>query len=278
MTIKEVEERTGLARSNIRFYEKENLILPKRSEQNGYRDYTEEDVCSIKKIAYLRTLGISIENIHNIIDGKVSLYEVVREQSRELDKQLKDLKQAKAICSQMLEEETVSYENLDVEAYIPDLPEYWETNREVFRMDSVSFLYMFGGMGAWILITAACLLTALFTYQKLPAEIPVQWRDGDISTSVSKIFIFLYPLACILIRLWIRPFIKAKIQINFIAYSEMITDYLTNFLCFTALSVEGFTILYVYGIMKHITVLLLADAVVLIGLLAVGFKKISSAK
>lgn len=28
MTIKEVEEKTGLARSNIRFYEREHLIEP----------------------------------------------------------------------------------------------------------------------------------------------------------------------------------------------------------------------------------------------------------
>ena len=31
MTIKEVEERTGLTRSNIRFYEKEKLIEPSRN-------------------------------------------------------------------------------------------------------------------------------------------------------------------------------------------------------------------------------------------------------
>lgn len=32
MTIKDVEERTGLSRSNIRFYEKEKLIEPSRNE------------------------------------------------------------------------------------------------------------------------------------------------------------------------------------------------------------------------------------------------------
>ena len=53
MTIKEVEEKTGLARSNIRFYEKEKLISPDRNETNGYREYTEENVNDIKKIAYL---------------------------------------------------------------------------------------------------------------------------------------------------------------------------------------------------------------------------------
>lgn len=41
MTIKEAEERTGLARSNIRFYEKEGLVQPERNPQNGYREYDE---------------------------------------------------------------------------------------------------------------------------------------------------------------------------------------------------------------------------------------------
>ena len=35
MTIKDVEERTGLSRSNIRFYEKEKLIESSRNESNG---------------------------------------------------------------------------------------------------------------------------------------------------------------------------------------------------------------------------------------------------
>ena len=36
MTIKDVEERTGLSRSNVRFYEKEKLVEPSRNESNGY--------------------------------------------------------------------------------------------------------------------------------------------------------------------------------------------------------------------------------------------------
>lgn len=70
MTIKDVEERTGLARSNVRFYEKEKLINPSRNEGNGYRDYSEKDVEDIKKIAYLRTLGITIEDIRNIVPSR----------------------------------------------------------------------------------------------------------------------------------------------------------------------------------------------------------------
>ena len=45
MTIKDVEERTGLSRSNIRFYEKEKLIEPSRNESNGYRDSSKNYIC-----------------------------------------------------------------------------------------------------------------------------------------------------------------------------------------------------------------------------------------
>ena len=91
MTIKDVEERTGLSRSNIRFYEKEKLIEPSRNESNGYRDYSENDVENIKKIAYLRTLGISIEDIRNIISEKVTLQEMLETQKEVLKNQITDL-------------------------------------------------------------------------------------------------------------------------------------------------------------------------------------------
>ena len=53
MTIKDIEQKTGLRRSNIRFYEKERLIEPAKNSNNGYKDYSQEDVDKIKKIAYL---------------------------------------------------------------------------------------------------------------------------------------------------------------------------------------------------------------------------------
>ena len=80
MTIKEVEQQTGLNRSNIRFYEKERLIEPERNASNGYRDYSAEDVDTLKKIAYLRTLEISIEDIRKIQSGEEPLKAVLEKQ------------------------------------------------------------------------------------------------------------------------------------------------------------------------------------------------------
>ena len=62
MRIKEVEELTGITSKNIRFYEKEGLISPKRSE-NGYRDYSNEDIEILKSIKLYRKLDISLEDI-----------------------------------------------------------------------------------------------------------------------------------------------------------------------------------------------------------------------
>ena len=39
MTIRTVENLSGMTRANIRFYEVEGLIAPQRGE-NGYRDYS----------------------------------------------------------------------------------------------------------------------------------------------------------------------------------------------------------------------------------------------
>ena len=49
MTIKELEQATGMTRANIRFYEQEGLLSPARSP-NGYRDYSGEELHTLERI------------------------------------------------------------------------------------------------------------------------------------------------------------------------------------------------------------------------------------
>ena len=272
MTIKDVEERTCLSRSNIRFYEKEKLIEPSRNESNGYRDYSENDVENIKKIAYLRTLGISIEDIRSIISEKVTLQEMIEKQKEVLKNQITDLNKAKLMCEKMLDEESISYEKLQVEQYVTDLHDYWKDNRTVFKLDSVSFLYIWGSMLTWTMITSLCLIIGALSYSKLPTEIPVQWSKGVATSLVNKNWIFICPVICIIIRYLLKPFIYAKLQMNNY-YGEIITEYLTNYMCFIVLSVEIFSILFTFGVVKSVVVLLFVDTAIFIGLLVVGLVK-----
>lgn len=58
-------------------------------------------------------------------------------------------------------------------------------------------------------------------------------------------------------------------------YGELITEYLSNYLCFIALSVEVFSIMFVHGLIKSVVAVLLVDTVALIGILIAGITKIS---
>ena len=272
MTIKEVEERTGLTRSSIRFYEKEKLIEPSRNEKNGYRDYSEKDVENIKKIAYLRTLEISVEDIRGVIDEKVSLIEILEKQNVMLQEQIESLNKAKVMCERMLKAGNVSFDELQVEKYVADLQNYWSDNEAVFKLDSVSFLYIWGSLVTWIIITVLCLAIGIVAYSKLPSKMPVQWSGGMATSLVDKKFIFAYPLACIVIRTLLRPFLYVRLAMHNV-YEEIITEYLLNYICFIALSTEVFSILFIYGLVKSILTVLIVDTVVLIGILIVGIIK-----
>lgn len=60
MRIGEVAKLTGLSDSNIRFYEKKGLLASARVQESKYRDYTQEDVETLKRILLYRKLNISI--------------------------------------------------------------------------------------------------------------------------------------------------------------------------------------------------------------------------
>ena len=277
MTIKEVEKRTGLARSNIRFYEKEKLIAPARNEQNGYRDYSEQDVENLRKIAYLRTLEIPVEDIRRAMAGERSLMEILERQEEALRRQIEGLSRAKALCQRMIEAGNMSFDELQIETYVADLPRYWLDNRAVLRLDTVGFLRAWGGFATWAAIASLCLAAGVAAYPRLPQQIPVQWSRGAAVSLADKRFIFAYPLACVLIRALLRPVLYGKGAARG-AGREIVVEYLTNALCFIALSLEAFSILFVCGLAKSVVTVLLVDAVVLIGILISGLTRIGLLK
>lgn len=76
----EVQKKTGLTRKAIEYYEEKNLIRPEKHE-NGYRNYSQEDLIILKKITRLRSLGLSIGEIDKYLNkGPESLAEILRRQ------------------------------------------------------------------------------------------------------------------------------------------------------------------------------------------------------
>lgn len=223
-------------------------------------------------------MGISIETIRKIISHEAELAEVVKEQEQILEKKISDMEKAKEICRQIALDETVEYDTLCIENYTADVQEYWKDNEKLFCLDSVTFVSVWGGTAAWAIITLLCLMIAVFMYPHLPEQIPVQYHNGEISSTAGKIFIFAYPAACVVIRLILKSYIRIRLVAMLPEWSrrDLITDYLTNSLCFIVLSAEIFSILYLYGYVKNIVLLFIIDIVVLLFLLGRGIRRMPS--
>lgn len=116
MTIKEIEELTGMTRANVRYYESEGLIAPERKD-NGYRVYSEEDAAALLKIKLLRCLDISIEELKAIQSGERSMEEALRKSLDILKEKQSQIGRAMEITRRMLEE-NAAYETMDAAAYL----------------------------------------------------------------------------------------------------------------------------------------------------------------
>ena len=121
MTIKEVEQLTGMTRANIRYYEMEGLLIPQRNA-NGHREYSKSDVEELNKIKLLRTLYISIEEIKALKANQKKLSEVLETQLEKLEKERQSIVQALDVC-RMMKNDQVDFETFNAGYY------YAEYNR-----------------------------------------------------------------------------------------------------------------------------------------------------
>lgn len=113
MKINEAEKLLGITKANIRFYEKEGLLIPGRTG-SGYRDYTDADIERLKQIIILRKLGIPVQQVADILDGALPLQEALDQNIVALQDEIKKLNGSLALCHQLQDEQT---ETLDTGRY-----------------------------------------------------------------------------------------------------------------------------------------------------------------
>lgn len=118
LSINQVEKLTGVSKRNIRFYEKEGLLLPKRNSENGYRVYDENDIWRIKVIKMLRMLDMPLEEIQGVLEENRPLSEAIANQQAELERKAKELQAAIYFCEQMKDTEL---DTLDVDRCLNDM-------------------------------------------------------------------------------------------------------------------------------------------------------------
>jgi MerR family copper efflux transcriptional regulator len=106
MRIGELAEQAGVTPRTIRYYEDLGLLGPSEREGQGFRYYTEVELGRLKKIDALKQLGLSLEEIGEVIPlycedptglrGKRRVLEILNTQLHEMDEKIATLQRFRA--------------------------------------------------------------------------------------------------------------------------------------------------------------------------------------
>lgn len=145
MKIKEVEKVLGIPRANIRFYEKEGFISPDRKE-NEYRDYTENDVETLRKVIIFRKLGLSLDEIRDLMDGSISLPEAMDKTSQAIRDKVEELNGVLEICSEIKQDNLTDFASFDTSKYWTEIFNKEQSGKKFFDISKDFIDYQKGFM------------------------------------------------------------------------------------------------------------------------------------
>jgi len=178
MKINEIEALVGITKKNIRFYEAQGLLSPKRNAENSYRDYSEQEVQTLLRIKLLRKLGVPIEEIRSMLSGTHTVADSMRRHLVSLEREAQNLQHAITLCSQ-LRELDVPLTELDAEATLSQIAALEQggttfQNKQVqdIRVRYIAPVLTASAVVALLIALAACLL---WSYRIAPEESPPVW-------------------------------------------------------------------------------------------------------
>ena len=173
MKIYQVEELVGITKKNIRFYEDQKLLCPKRNPQNDYREYSLEDVRQLEKIKLLRKLFVPIEEIRLIESGKLSLTQSMNRQIERIEKEEQSAQVMKDLCAR-LRDETTDLKTLNASFYLSEMDkmESQGTKFKDIQKEDIKRKKKSGAVaaaGVFCLILIISFIATLFVYRSAPA-------------------------------------------------------------------------------------------------------------
>lgn len=98
VNIKQAEELSGVSRQNIRFYEKQGLLTPARNPDNDYREYSREDIETLKWIRVMRGMDMPLEDVGKVLAGELRLSQAAAAQQERLKHRAEQLEAAIRLC------------------------------------------------------------------------------------------------------------------------------------------------------------------------------------
>lgn len=119
MLIGELADRTGLAPSRIRFYERIGLLKTVKRQPNGYRRYPPEALMVLNLITTAQQAGFSLDELRTLLPADLadwdhgSLLKVLQQKILDIEEMQEKLVQSKAQLQQVLTEIEAKPDDMD---------------------------------------------------------------------------------------------------------------------------------------------------------------------
>ena len=97
-SIGEVSEITRISRDRLRNYEQKGILNPVKNADNGYREYSIDDIDRVLLIEYYRSLDLGIDQIREICEGGSTddIRRVAEEKRQSVELELRRLNRIRA--------------------------------------------------------------------------------------------------------------------------------------------------------------------------------------
>lgn len=175
MKINEVEAQVGITKKNIRFYEEQGLLSPRRDSANGYRDYGEAEVAVLRQIKLMRKLGVPLEEIRRMQAGG-TVADGMRRHLVTLERERKSLEQSIRLC-QSLKDREERLDALDAAGLLEEMDRLEQTGttfRDKQKQDLRPVRYVGAVVMAFLttVLMAAIIALMVWGFTVDPAEAP----------------------------------------------------------------------------------------------------------
>ena len=133
MRMQEICKISGFTKRNIHYYIKEGLLSPASDVQNGYYDFSEEEVKRLSLIRLFRNAGLSISVIRSILNTPDSTGLYLNQHIKELHKEKERLEGILSAMNDLFERLPVNTDidklyALGTQIHIPEICSYPESD------------------------------------------------------------------------------------------------------------------------------------------------------
>lgn len=110
MRISEAARLSGLPAKTIRFYEDEGLIAPASRTANGYRQYSDKDVHTLRFLQHARSLGFSMEDCRALLSlyqdqerSSADVKDLAKRHLAEIERKVSELENLKGVLTELID-------------------------------------------------------------------------------------------------------------------------------------------------------------------------------